>query len=287
MKTKITLFVVVSLQLVNWHIYSQQPFMVKDINPGSPSSLNRFLVTNNNALFFDANDGASGSKLWKNDGTNAGTEMVKDIFPGSGSSLFINSIPTGYTGTLYFSADNGINGYELWKSDGTAIGNVMINNIYIGSNIYKLPDSLVPYSLTNVSNTLFFATYDTINGNKLWKSDGTVAGTAKVKETRLGTFNYRSFPGGLTNANGVLCFITNDGINGKEIWKSDGTEAGTTVVKDLCAGACTLNLNKFIYLNSSTYFVANDGIIGRQIFKTDGTANGTIGINILNLIGDS
>ena len=113
MKTKIIIIATIILLLSNVLAYSQQPYMVKDINPGSPSSLNRFLLTNNNALFFDANNGVTGSELWKSDGTNAGTVMVKDIFPGSGSSLYTNTIPATSNGTLYFSADNGINGYEL------------------------------------------------------------------------------------------------------------------------------------------------------------------------------
>src|SRR6266511_1197498 len=84
--------------------------MVKDINPGhiysrpADSSPGGFTKVNG-ALFFSADDGAHGRELWKSDGTEAGTELFKDINPGSGDSF-----PGGgfiFKGTLFFTADDG------------------------------------------------------------------------------------------------------------------------------------------------------------------------------------
>lgn len=36
-------------------------------------------------FFFEADDGINDFELWKTDGTEAGTFMIKDIYPGSGS----------------------------------------------------------------------------------------------------------------------------------------------------------------------------------------------------------
>ena len=44
----------------------------------SPSSLTGVGGT----LFFTADDGTHGRELWKSDGTEAGTVLVKDIDPG-------------------------------------------------------------------------------------------------------------------------------------------------------------------------------------------------------------
>ena len=40
----------------------------------------------NGTLYFTANDGVDGVELWKSDGTAAGTNLVKDLNPGSSSS---------------------------------------------------------------------------------------------------------------------------------------------------------------------------------------------------------
>ncbi len=55
--------------------------MVKDINPAWIDSLPFSLTEVNGTLFFTADDGMNGSELWKSDGTEAGTVMVKDINP--------------------------------------------------------------------------------------------------------------------------------------------------------------------------------------------------------------
>ena len=83
--------------------------LVKDIRPGS-NPYNSFpygsypgnLTTVNGTLFFTANDGENGNELWKSDGTEAGTSLVKDIRPGSYSSYVDNL--TNFEGKLFFSA---------------------------------------------------------------------------------------------------------------------------------------------------------------------------------------
>ena len=46
--------------------------------------------------------------------------IVKDIFPGTGSSITSSKeTPVSIGPILYFSANDGSHGQELWRSDGT------------------------------------------------------------------------------------------------------------------------------------------------------------------------
>ena len=232
--------------------------IVKDINPGSNSSIPTYLTVVNNTLFFTADDGVYGTELWKSDGTASGTVMVKDIYVGDGS------IPTNLTkvgNELFFEANDDYHGIELWKSDGTEAGTVMVKDI-------NLDGDSVPMYLTAIDNTLYFAASPDINGSKLWKSDGTEAGTVIVKDMYPGG---DTSPLGLVNVNGVLFFSANDNVN-IDLWKSDGTEAGTTYVKNIDYGSGPTNLIK---VNGNLYFTVNDGTNIGTIWKSDGTEAGT------------
>ena len=119
------------------------------------------------------------TELWKTDGTQAGTTLVKDVRPGAEGS--VPSTLTGVNGTLYFCANDGINGAELWKSDGTPDGTVLVKDANPGAGNGCWPNFTY---LTNANGVLYYAGDDGTNGVELWTSDGTASGTYMVTDVR-------------------------------------------------------------------------------------------------------
>ena len=79
--------------------------IVKDVNPFH-GNIDMPLVNANGTLFFSASvdslNSTKGWELWKSDGTESGTILVKDIDPGHSSSSPRNFV--NVNGTLFFSA---------------------------------------------------------------------------------------------------------------------------------------------------------------------------------------
>src|SRR5262249_18565912 len=140
-------------------------------------------------------------------------------------------------GVFFFAADDGNSGGELWRSDGTAAGTRRVRNINPLPRASSLPiwPTCLPYcdmlpQARALAGTLYFAADDGSSGVELWKSDGTEAGTVRVKDINAGANGSQPF--GLTAWRGALFFWANDG-QGIELWKSDGTEVGTVMVRGI------------------------------------------------------
>jgi ELWxxDGT repeat protein len=244
---------------------------VNRLSTGSMGSYPNDLTNINGSLYFSAFDVDDApyftrQKYWKSDGTESGTDRVNEMAP-------VKPIGIAVNGTVYYSAHEGDSGSELWKTDGTPGGTIRVKDIIPGAF------SSYPHYLINVDGILYFSAYGEVRdriivNRELWKSDGTEAGTVRVKDIWPGPEG--SYPRHLTNVNGVLYLIANDGINGIELWKSDGTDAGTVRVKDIRSGNDSSFPNHFTNSNGVLYFSANNGIDGAELWKSDGTEAGTV-----------
>ena len=116
-----------------------------------------------------------GEELWKSDGTEEGTVMVKDIWPTYQKS----SQPHDFVATtdyLYFVADDGVHGKELWRTDGTEEGTIMLetNDGEFGGMPYSSPG-------VEFGDYYYFSSCDNCDGGsddgdlgvELWRTDGT------------------------------------------------------------------------------------------------------------------
>ena len=213
--------------------------MIKDINQnprnaGTEGSLIQNLTAVGNKLFFVAFDTQKGISLWKSNGSEAGTVMVKDSFADENETNIMTRYDYRYNyseftdvnGTLYFVLNDGTHGRDIWKSDGSEAGTVMVKDL-----------NGTPSELTDVNGTLYFWVWDdtTPTNSGLYKTDGTQAGTVKVKEFSSDSNTGFELSGsGITKHNGKLYIELIDYGNNftKEYWVSDGTGAGTFKLVD-------------------------------------------------------
>lgn len=231
-------------------------------------------------LYFSGYQVTTGRELWKSDGTKAGTVMVKDInagegYDGPGSA---DSSPFGFTKvgtTVFFSAISDTTGRELWKTDGTAAGTVLVKDIRTGEQYGQPASGIDPSnreSFVALSGNLYFSANDGTNGQQLWTSDGTTAGTVKVKQ--VSTYQYNGGPNPIVVMNNKMYFqaSTDDGSK-NQLWSSDGTAAGTALLKDI-----EPSQYDFVPAGNKLYMIASDGEDeegDQQVWETDGTAAGT------------
>jgi len=143
------------------------------------------------------------------------------------------------------------------------------------------PADFYPGFLTAVGETLFFSANDGTNGNELWKSDGTSAGTVLVRDIR--PQGPGSFPGNFTVIGNTLFFTATDGVNGQELWRSDGTSEGTVLVRDIDIGDSGSYPYALEAVGATLFFRASDGVIGSELWKTDGTSGGTVLVRDIRL----
>ncbi len=103
--------------------------------------------------------------------------------------------------------------------------------------------------------------------NELWRSDGTAAGTWRVKDIVPGENG--SWPSGLTWLGAELLF-TGEGPSGTELWRSNGTEAGTIPIP-LADGAQPRSFSgTWTVADGRYYFAAQDPDHGLEPWSYDG-----------------
>jgi ELWxxDGT repeat protein len=269
------------------------------INPNGPSSNPSLFDGSGSPVYFSATDGTFGTELWKTDGSQAGTKLVGDV-----NTLAASSSPHGtafINGKLYFAATEA-HGTQPWFSDTTAGGTAMLADIdpvaqftdprgFIGANgkvffgssttswmsngtsagtiplanAGGLPTNI--QNLTAYNNAAYFSGFDPTNGNELWKSDGTQAGTVQVN----GGATWSS-PTNLIAVNSTLFIEAWNGTN-YEVFAGNGTAAGTTQLTSF-TGLSGILSNGAIF-NGKLYFVVAGTGIGTQLWVSNGTAAGT------------
>ncbi|HEY4562622.1 MAG TPA: hypothetical protein VIJ36_06565, partial [Thermoanaerobaculia bacterium] len=150
----------------------------------------------------------------------------------------------------------------LWSTDGTAAGTMMVSS------------SLCPTGCTGihpvgtVGNVALLAPRADTASFRLWRSDGTPAGTYPL------TGRLDVLSDGVRIAPGLLLFAGCDDSSGCEIWRSDGTVEGTGIVKDVYPGPFGSYPRHLTAWRGRLYFLG-DSDTRSGLWSTDGTAAGT------------
>ncbi|MEL7159939.1 MAG: ELWxxDGT repeat protein, partial [Bacteroidota bacterium] len=124
-------------------------------------------------------------------------------------------------GSVLYRVESADEGIELWISDGTTEGTNLIKDINTDPNVSRGNSN--PDGFTFFNGQVYFKAKDATNGDELWVTDGTEAGTVMVKDIQPG--DGRGNPFDFIVFNDRLFFTANDGTNSSELWASDGTEA--------------------------------------------------------------
>lgn len=211
-------------------------------------------------------------ELWRSDGTERGTYLLKkEIEPGVPFSRILNI--TALNGKIYFSAETSIEGVSPYVSDGTEKGTQLLKDLF--------PDD--DYSYYGGNPTNFFSMGDAVyffaDGSDysyqsaIWKTDGTEGGTESV-------LDFQYFGGGIGLGDPVvvnnLLFFTILNINSYEwqLWRTDFTEVGTFQVgPDFIDPKYKLPAQHTKF-GDKLYFSAYDGT-GRRLWVSDGSVEGT------------
>ncbi len=272
---------------------------------GSVSGSGFFPV--NSTFLFYGSDSASGYEPWVSDGTVAGTHILADLTPGTGSSFgmqiftdknfstsigFIststtlyttdgvslstlassfNATPSGFAvmgGKVYFIASTAASGQELWVTDGTIGGTGMVSDLQPGA----VGGSSMPVA---VGNKIIFMVDRSGGGRELWATDGITTTMLKTLTPTIGSFSF-----GQVVLNSKMYFSFFNGVNATEFWVSDGSVAGTvSLATQLAAMSSSLEYNPVIFKDKVYFWSGVDtggGLYKPSILnQTDGTAVGT------------
>ena len=252
-------------------------FLIKDINQGSGSSDPKKFTPVGENVFFVANE----SEVWRTDGTEEGTFLIKDTLNNEISFGRFGKSLTVMNGEVYFVVDNN----SLWKSDGSENGLVRIGGFSSQSN-----------QIQDVGNTILVSTdthvFFKMNDTELWAVESGES-TAELVRDFNSMFNPFSFgPIEMVEYKGRVIFGASDAdteiVIDHEPYISDGTLSGTFKLKDVFQNSGDANgqgssPSNFSVVGESVYFTAGErGNSKPSLHISDGTEVGTSSLKLLD-----
>lgn len=230
----------------------------------------RFKELGSSLLFIAASTPDSTARdegIWRSDGTAGGTRLLTNL-PHQADGFV--RLGTGLYFPAHEPAVSSTAGAVLWRTE-EATGETHV--VSTGQGTLNIQKEL----LVVAGQKLFFMSRPRSAQLtwELWVSDGTSAGTRRVKALGM---NGRGWPGPLTALGDSVLFWRDDPARGWGLWRSDGTEEGTVLVKALYPAPSQFPLRAPLFAlpdGKRVVFSASDGVSGMELWWSDGTAEGT------------
>jgi ELWxxDGT repeat protein len=215
-------------------------------------------------ILFVATGGAAIGPLWVSDGTEAGTQQLKD----KGVVEFYAATPSH----VFFTLDDPATGAELWTTDGTSAGTHIVLDANAGSGSSEIRVATV------FGERLAFHAFhkDPVGGQSdyVYVTSG-AAGDAVPVTPSSGKGASPFFVNGVAFGDRALFTFATE-AEGEELWLTDGTSSGTRMVKDTWPGTTPGYPSAMTVVGTKAFFFAYDGSNDSKfLWETDGTTGGT------------
>lgn len=250
--------------------------MVKDIRSGSDSygvplsGDPQNLTDINGTLYFSAVDSDNDREVWTSNGMTAGTNLLKNINPGTQDADVQQVVQVGTK--LFFVANDGINGEAVWVAD------LITESVTMAADVTASPHDRVN-GLAKFGNGVIFHN-DSLG---IYTTDGSTS-SPMLNATPV-AFNDR---GDLfVEAGANAFFVRSDVTDGEELWRTNGTAGGTILVADLFDGNGGSQPRDLVSFQDQVFFSASfrspaGALSGRELFRSNGTSGGTVVISDIN-----
>lgn len=259
------------------------PYLVRDINTHT-SVYNKplELMEAGPVSYFFASGGQGSFGLWKTDGTQAGTDFVKEMGLGTQDNGASSDLSALLGGFLFFGAAETAStserhGIELWRTDGTAQGTSLFADLVPGEGSSK------PRKFVEMNGSIYF-----IAGLSIWRLDGPDALPVHIWGEILDEdHNETIYSLKLYVLGDSLFFSWYQAESGRELWVSDGTAEGTHLLVDLNPGADSSNASPLLAWHGQLYFSADDGNTGTELWVYEAASGEVSLVDNINTSGGS
>ena len=154
-----------------------------------------------------------------------------------------------------------------WMSS-ALYGQTLVKDIYPGAQ------SSNPKILGALNGKLIFMASTDIQGYELWISDGTEAGTSRLKDLRNDKTK-TLIKGSDLQVDSIIYFSIHNSDNTNSLWRTDGTADGTIKLFESAFVSALADRSTLFAYKNRVFFTGHDTINGDELWVTDGTVQGT------------